>query len=231
MGMGTDRVVVVAGGAGVAGECVVEALLARGTTVAVPSRSPARLAALRAAHPGPGLSTYPGDMGSADGVRRVRDAIVAEHGEVDAVVAALGGWGEGPGFADLDDSVWHELLDTNLSSHLRLAHAFLPALADRPGSVYVTLNGIAADKPVPGSGPICVTGAAQRMMLRVLAEELAGRAVRLHEVAILTPIITRHWDDRPAKPDWLHGTQVGTYIADVLAPDFSNPDHLLLTLP
>jgi hypothetical protein len=68
------------------------------------------------------------------------------------------------------------------------------------------------------------------MMLRVLAEEVSG-SVRLHEVAVLTPIITRHWDGRPVRPGWLTGAEVGRYVAGVLAPDFPHRHELLLAIP
>jgi hypothetical protein len=68
------------------------------------------------------------------------------------------------------------------------------------------------------------------MMLRVLAEEVSG-AVRLHEVAVLTPIITRRWDGRPIRPGWLTGAEVGRYVTDVLGPDFPQRHDLLLAIP
>jgi NAD(P)-dependent dehydrogenase (short-subunit alcohol dehydrogenase family) len=228
------RVYVVAGGAGVAGECVVEALLRRSATVAAASRSPERLAALRAAHPEPGLHTYVAAMGSTEGVARLRDEVVTDLGHIDGTVASLGGWWEGPGLTELAERTWRELLDSHLTSHFAAAHGLLPALVDRPDSVYLMLNGIAADKAVAASGPVSVAGAAQRMLLRVLAAEFAGRAVRLHEVAVLTPIVTRHWaqgqGQGQVKLGWLSGYQVGEYVAQVLTPGFARNADLLLSI-
>ncbi len=252
------HVIVVAGGAGVAGECVVAALLARGATVAVPSRSGPRLERLRAVHDCPDLHTYLGAMDSADGAADVCARIVADLGQIHGVVASLGGWWAGHALVDLPEATWRELLDVNLTSHFLAARAFLPALvnhrspaargaiesgaiAPRRRGVYLTLNGIAADKAVANSGPISATGAAQRMMLRVLAEELLAEDVfaqdmgaghvRLHEVTVRTPIITRHWDGSPIQPGWLDGHVVGAYVADVLDPDFPHPDRMLLGIP
>jgi NAD(P)-dependent dehydrogenase (short-subunit alcohol dehydrogenase family) len=222
-------VVVVAGGTGVAGECVVAELVARGATVAVPSRSQARLDRLRDAHPQPNLHLFRGGMDSYSAAAKAADAITSELGGVDAVVASLGGWWEGEPLTEISEQTWRSLLDANLTSHFITARTFLPMLASRPGTTYVTLNGVAAQKAVARSGPISVTGAAQQMMLRVLAEEVP--AVRLHEVAILTPIITRHWDGSPTKPGWLTGAEVGRYVADVLESDFAYSDELLLAIP
>src|SRR5690606_30808344 len=128
-------------------------------------------------------------------------------------------------------ATWERILRDNLISHFVVARTFLPALASRPGTVYLTLGGIAARQPVAGSGPISMTGAAQAMMMRVLAVELAGSPVRLHEVDILTPIVTRHWDGGPIEPGCLTGEQVGEYVVRVLSGDVEKPDQLFFAIP
>jgi NAD(P)-dependent dehydrogenase (short-subunit alcohol dehydrogenase family) len=227
-----DRRYVVAGGAGVAGESVVLALLRHGATVVVPSRSPERLARLREVADSADLHTVAGRTDDLGGAIALRERIVAEIGPLDGVVAAMGGWWEGAPLTEIEIGQWQRIIDDNLTSHFIVARAFLGELVKRHGSVYVTLGGIAATKPVPGSGPISVTGAAQAMLLRVLNEELKGTGVRLHEVDILTPIVTRHWEPgRPVQPGWLSGTQVGEYLARVVNPSFDQPDRLLLAIP
>lgn len=227
----SGRVFVVAGGAGVAGEAVVAALIRHGATVAVPSRSAQRLARLRDTIGSPRLHPVPADLTDLDQAAVARDQIIATLGPIDGVVASLGAWWEGATLAELDLATWRRILDDNLTSHFVTARTFLPVLADRPGAVYVALAGIAALKPVPNAGPISVTGAAQTMLLRVLAAELADRPVRLHEIAVLTPIVTARWDGRPVQPGWLTGEQVGEYVVRVVTPGFAGADQLLLAEP
>lgn len=224
----------VAGGAGVVGECVVRALLSGGARVVVPSRSAGRLAALadrtdRAVRDR--LHLVLGDVGTDDGITRLRDEIVDRHGRPRGVVASLGGWWEGEQFADLPTSTWDRILHDNLTSHFLVARTFLPVLDQRADPVYVTLAGIAADHPEPFAAPISITGAAQRMMLRTMAVSDLGRTIRLHEVAIMTPVVTDRWDGDPPRPEWLTGEEVGRYVAGVLSPDFPSPDTLLLEIP
>jgi len=230
----TPGTVLVAGGAGVAGECVVHALLRRGATVVVPSRSEERLAALAAGVDPAGkdhLHLVTGDVGSEAGVARLRDEVLDRAGPPRGVVASLGGWWEGEQFVDLSTETWETILRDNLTSHFLVARAFLPVLDPAAAPVYVTLAGIAADHPEPFAAPISITGAAQRMMLRTIAVSDAGRRVRLHEVAIMTPVVTARWVGEPPEPDWLTGEQVGTYVADVVSPGFTRPDELLLEIP
>lgn len=222
----------VAGGAGIAGEAVVAALLRHGATVAATSRSVERLARLRTSIGSPRLYTavvsHPADLVAT---AAARDRIVADLGPLDGVVVALGGWWAGPQLTELDLATWWRLLDDNLTSHFVAARTYLPVLRDRPGAVYIALAGIAALKAVPGSAPVSVTGAGQTMLLRTLAAELVGSPVRLHEVAILTPVVTDRWDGSPVQPGWLTGDEVGEFVARVAAPGFAGADQLLLATP
>jgi len=225
------RCYVVAGGAGVVGECVVRALIDHGARVAVPSRSHERFDALRDRIASPNLHGFVADVTDLDSATALETEITGTLGPIDGVVATIGGWWAGPHLASLDIRTWHEMVNSHLTSHFVVARAFLPALADRTESVYVTTGGIAAVHPEPGSGPVSITGAAQAMMMRVLAAELAGRAVRVHEVDIYTPVVTDRWDDSEIQPDWLTGRDVGDYIAGVLRPGFPDAGSLFLSLP
>jgi NAD(P)-dependent dehydrogenase (short-subunit alcohol dehydrogenase family) len=227
----TGRIHVVAGGTGRAGTAVVRALIEQGATVAVPSRNPARLDRLRAKVGSERLHGFVGDISDpADGVR-LRDAIAAELGPIDAVVASLGEWWEGKPLTEVDPATWQRILTDNLTSHFMVGRAFLPVLADRPDAVYLALGGIASVLAVVGSGPISITGAAQAMMMRVLETEHATQAVRLHEVDVYTPIVTDDWDGGAIEPGWLTGQEVGAFVAAVLTPGFDRADALFLTIP
>ena len=109
--------------------------------------------------------------------------------EVDAVIAAIGGWYvEGPmierGLAPFD---------SDYGSYLRghfTACAVSEALAKTrtgPGQIsHVTLNGVASVEACVGSGAISVFGAAQEMLLRVAAAE--SESVAYRELKVMAPI-------------------------------------------
>lgn len=230
----TGRVYLVAGGAGLAGECVTTALLRYGATVVVPARSEERIERLRSGvdpqHQSR-LHTLVGQVGDPTGVIAVRREVEKLVGPLDGVVASLGGWWEGVPLTRLPYSTWQRLLHDNLTTHYLVARTFLPQLADRPDAVYIALAGVAAHMPLPHAGPISVTGAAQTMLIRTLATQYADAPVRLHQVSILTPIVTRHWGDDPIEPGWLTCYQVGEYITAVAAPTFGEPDRMALWIP
>jgi NAD(P)-dependent dehydrogenase (short-subunit alcohol dehydrogenase family) len=224
----------VAGGTGVAGECVVRALLEARHTVIVPSRSPSKLDDLQNRLPpehSQNLHTIVCNVGEPSGSTGLQADIIERFGSINGVIASLGGWWEGPQLVDVEPSTWDSILRGNLTAHFFTASAILPVLAETTGAVYVMLAGIAAELPVPFSGPISVTGAAQRMLIRTLANEPISDRVRLHELAIMTPIVTARWTGDPPEPGWLTGEQVGQRILEIVSPDFAEADQLLLTIP
>ncbi|MGH3680917.1 MAG: SDR family oxidoreductase [Natronosporangium sp.] len=223
------RVFVVAGGAGVAGEAVAAGLLRHGAEVVVVSRTEQRLKAVREEFDSARLHCFVGGLSDLAAAELVRDEIVEARGRLDGVIAALGGWWEGPPLTRLDPAIWHRILADNLTSHFIAARAFLPALIGRPDAVYVMLGGVGAAIPIPHAGPVSVTGAAQTRLLEVLDAEQTG--VRLHEVRIMTPLVTRHLDRPDREPDWLTGEQVGDFLATVVSADFPRADQLVLPIP
>lgn len=171
-------VVVVAGGSGLVGGAVVRRLLADGARVVVPTRGgPADLPA--------GARAVTGvDWTDPAGLR----AVLAEPGWAPTgAVAALGGWWQGPQLVEVDPADWGRILAGHLTAHWLAVRALAPLLVGRDPA-YVLLGGAAAVEPMPGSGPVNVTGAGQRMMLQVLRAEPIGARVRFAEVSVLAAI-------------------------------------------
>ncbi|MGC5166392.1 hypothetical protein [Luteimicrobium sp. DT211] len=191
-----ERTVVAAGGAGFLGRIVVADLVRRGCTVAVPTRRPGALDDLGVRLEGaPGrLVVVPLDPAGPAGTAPTLERLDPPPS---AVVASLGGWSIGPRLLDLAPDAWQRALDDHLTAHLRAMQAYVPLLAGQDDAVYVTTNGAAADEPMAGSGPVNVTGAAQRMLLRAVAAEHAD-GVRFHEVSFLAAVAG---DERNLDPD------------------------------
>lgn len=211
----TPPVVVVAGASGLVGGAIARSLAAGGWRVVAPVRG--------AVQP-PGLDGVAGvravtgvDWARPDALR----AALAEPGWAPrSAVAALGGWWQGPELVDLDVATWAALLDSHLTSHWLAARALAPQLVG-PDPAYVALAGAAATEPMPGSGPVNVTGAAQRMLLEVLRAESVGARVRFHEVAVMAAVAG---DDRNLDPaSTVPLDAVGSAVARVLTDPASAP--------
>jgi NAD(P)-dependent dehydrogenase (short-subunit alcohol dehydrogenase family) len=216
------KVALVAGGAGNVGGGIVEAMLAAGAVVVVPSRSPERLAALRDRVGGMGSGTGTaagggrldgvlGDVGTPEGAELVRDEVLTRHGAVDAVVAAVGGWWQGSALWETPVEEFDRVLASNLRPHFLLARALLPGMLDRRGTSYTMIAGDAAEQPVPRSGLASIAAAAHLMLMRTLAAEAKGHAVRVN-LLLLGPVRTPARGGR-GRPEWLTSADVGAMAA------------------
>ena len=206
------KITLVLGGAGEVGEGVVRQFLLHGATVVVPSRSAYRLDDLKKRLgdlANERLITHQGGCSSEEGGLAMRDFIMRDVGQLDTVVAAIGGWWQGEALTELPLRIWKELLDNSLTAHFIAAKTFLPQLVDCPGSCYIMLNGGAALDVIPYAGPISVSAAAQLALMKVLAAETEDTEVRLNTLLIKNKVATRSQPER--KSHWLTPDEVGLY--------------------
>lgn len=220
----------VAGGAGAVGEGIVGALLRGGARVIVLSRSETKLAELGAhLQPGAGGRLVPlqGDVADPADAERLRAHIAATLGPLDAVVASLGGWWQGPAVADVDLAAWGGVMHERLVSHFVCARAFAPSLAEHHG-IYVIVNGASAYYPIPSSGLVSIAGSALLMLARVLATEGRPDGVTYRSVVLETSIVTRATPK--GGPEWLTADEVGRFIARLIAEGGGDSDDPIVRL-
>ncbi|HEX6537023.1 MAG TPA: SDR family oxidoreductase [Gemmatimonadaceae bacterium] len=208
----------VAGGTGNVGRHIVRALIRRGATVVVPSRSPAKLDALRAAVGAASerLLTLVGDVADERDAARIRDeALRRLPTPLAGVVASLGRWVEAPSLLAASRAELVAALENYVIAHFVVARTFLPALAASGGS-YTLINGPSAFGTWPGSGLVSIATAAQAMLARALAgEEEVQTRVRVTDLVIHPSA----WigPDTTADGGPIDGEAVGRYVAALLA--------------
>lgn len=203
----------VAGGTGGVGTGIVRALLDRGDTVVVPSRSTDSLDDLRQrlADPGDRLVGVVGDLGTP-----VEAATVAaQAGELDHAVVSVGGWWSGPPARELEPDELDRVLGFGLHAHLAAARALLPVLDGVDGATYVMINGSGALAPVDGSSAVVVSAAAQLMLARALDLEQPDDGAVVRAALIMTPVVTHTRPDGPSS--WLRADEVGDRIVALQA--------------
>ena len=208
------RTVLVLGGTGEVGEGIVRGLLSEGATVAVPSRAEHRLAGLRDRLGAPKqLITVMGDVGRPQGAASLLQRLESDCPPLDAAVASLGGCWQGPHLVDLSIEMWETFLRGSLTTHFLAARAFLPLVSRRRGT-YLFVNRGAAEAPLPGSGPLSVSAAAQLMLMRTFAaEDHAG--ARVLSLVLSTRVLTSSQPEGPAGS--LTAAFVGESVARILA--------------
>ncbi len=213
-------VVLVAGGAGGVGEGIVRALLAStAARVVVTSRDAARLALLESRLAGaiePGrLVGIVGNAGDPRGAEAIAERVRSDVGALDVAIPSLGGWWEGGPLLSVELGTWQAVIDEMLHTHFVFARTFVPELERRPGGWYLAIGGGAAFFPVPNSAIVSVAAAGQVMLTRALADETAGRSVRITELVVNGPVRTRD-SEAIAAPDWITAEQVGDVVAELV---------------
>jgi NAD(P)-dependent dehydrogenase (short-subunit alcohol dehydrogenase family) len=214
-----DKTVVVAGGTGNVAAFVVSALLQRGATVAVPSRSEEKLVDLQAFLTQRNqeadldrLKTLVGDLSDENGAKELRRRINEEAGTPNAVLASLGQWRSAPSLLSASATDLEAVLQGYLIAHFKVARTFLPDLKAAGGS-YVFVNGPLAFNIWPGSAFVSMATAAQHMLFRVLAQELEDSPVQV--VELVTHAFIRNRQTQPGSP--IPGEAVGAYAAYLLS--------------
>jgi NADP-dependent 3-hydroxy acid dehydrogenase YdfG len=201
---GKPLVSVVAGATGAVGEGIALALLAAGWHVHAMGRDAVKLQTLVSKAPDNlrlHLHTHAQDFEDEKAVDETCRDVLATEGQVDMVVASLGGWWQGPDLAQTALADWRNVMHNNVEAHFLCARQWLPVLRRNPQSAYVMINGGAALLPVPHAGPVSVAAGAQLSLKNALAAESLKNAPRVYSVLANTPVITR---DRPdGHPLWV----------------------------
>jgi len=210
--------VVVIGATGRVGQGVVVALLEAGTPVLAVARDATRLAELRmATSADPRLGVIPGSVaGDAEGAE-LAAVLRAFRRPLGGVVVCLSGPRERVRLIDQSADFLQRALNENVTPVLVAARHLVPLLASTGKSLpFLVIGGPAADTPWAGYGQLSVAAAAQRMLLRVLHDELAGEPVRVQQLVIASPVCNGQ-DSRHRCREWPSALDVGRQVCAALA--------------
>ncbi|MEW2353965.1 SDR family NAD(P)-dependent oxidoreductase [Spirillospora sp. NPDC029432] len=204
-----DRVVVVAGAGGAAGQAVVRALTARGARV---------IAADRVPHEWDDERVTPAviDLLDAAAVAEWAHGIAAGHGRVDGLVHLVGGWRGGATFGDTDLADWAFLHDLLIRTLQHTTLAFHEHLRSAPGGGRMTIvSQHAARSPGQGVAAYGAAKAASEAWTLALADSFTGT-----DAAAVVLVVKALLNDRmrAEKPDakfegFTHVDDLGRAIA------------------
>lgn len=194
-----DRVALITGGAGGLGRACVDAFLADGWHVAVPTHRGGDDALRQAAalHDGR-LTWFSADLTTEEGASRSVARTLEWAGRLDAVVHTVGAYAGGAPLHQAPVDEWDRMMDLNLRSAYLVARAALPRLHEGGSLVFVSSR--AALQGRKGHAAYAVSKAALITLAEAIAEEQKGR-IRANAVlpgTIDTPA------NRAAMPDAKH---------------------------
>jgi NAD(P)-dependent dehydrogenase (short-subunit alcohol dehydrogenase family) len=197
------RTIVVTGAGSGVGRGVALRFAAEGWNVALVGRSGETLVQTTALTGEAALervARFPCDVGDADAVAAMGEAVLARFGEVDVLVNAAGVNVARRSLATLATVDWHRVLATNLHGAYYCVQAFLPGMRARRTGTIVNINSDAgqAARDLSGAAYVASKFGLRGLTQQINAEE-RGNGVRACSICprdINTPLLDR----RPEPP-------------------------------
>ena len=182
----TDRVVLITGVTGALGRETARVFAADGARLGLVGTDADRL---RGVAGDLGLAdarwvAAPGDLRHREDARTAVDTVTAAFGRVDVLIHLVGGYSAGTPIATLDPADVAEMLDQHLWTTLHLAQAVIPGMVERGWGRVLAVSPPVASEPPGKMAPYAIGKAAQEILLRTLAQEVAGTGVTANLVIV-----------------------------------------------
>ena len=180
----SGKLVLIAGGTGGLGRAVSLAFLEEGAKVVVTYRDQKEFDAVKRAAGGnsPSLTGQVVDVTNEAAVNRLVDGVLAEYGQLDAVVNAVGAYAGGITLWETDPKVFEQMLALNLRSGYVIARAVVPKMLKQKRGAIVNVASKAAVDHAAGAAAYAASKAAAVAMMDSLAADLKGTGVRVNSI-------------------------------------------------
>ena len=180
-----DKVALIAGGTGALGREVARAFLGAGAHVAVTYRQREEFDALLAATApadAPRLAGIATDVTDTKAGAAVVEELVAEHGRLDILVNAVGGYAGGKKVWEDELATYERMMALNLQSGFALARAVLPVMIRQNRGWIVNVASRAGYGHSPGAALYAASKAGALAFFDSLADELKPYAINVNSV-------------------------------------------------
>jgi NAD(P)-dependent dehydrogenase (short-subunit alcohol dehydrogenase family) len=172
------KIALVTGGTKGIGKAVTARLLQAGATVVVTARNPPE-------ENNPPYHFIPADLSQSVDVTRVAAEVTALVGGVDILINNMGAnTFPGGGFSTLTDDHWHQALQINLLSSVRLDRALLPNMIAQKRGVIIHISSTSGQFPIwESTMAYTAAKAALNAYSKALSQEAAPHGVRVVTVS------------------------------------------------
>jgi NAD(P)-dependent dehydrogenase (short-subunit alcohol dehydrogenase family) len=179
-----DNVVIVAGGTGALGRAASIAFLEAGARVCVTYRQPAEYDALRSAAGAVAarLSGATVDVTEESAVKRFVDGVAEQHGRLDVLVNAVGGYAGGKTLWEAEAQSYDQMLALNLKAGWVLARAVLPVMIRQNRGWIMNVSSKAGYGHSPGAALYAASKAGALALFDSLAEEVKKYQINVNTV-------------------------------------------------
>ena len=178
------KAVLVTGGTGGLGRAASLAFLEEGATVAVTYRKQEEFDALRnaAGAIAARLEGHQVDVTDEAAARQLIEKVVAQAGQLDALVNTVGGYAGGVKLWEMDTKVLDQMLALNLRSGYALSRAAVPVMLKQGRGAIVNVASKAAFDHSAGAAAYAASKAAAVALLDSLAAEVKGSGLRVNSI-------------------------------------------------
>ena len=177
----TGKAAIVTGGATGIGKAIAASLAARGARVAIASRNRAHLDGAADELRADGLAVLPVTINvrSKQDVERAMGEVTARWGGIHILVnnAGISGLSK---IDDPDDSLWYDIVDTNLNGLYLLTKEVLRRMPDHQGGRVINISSVLGKFGVPGYTAYCATKHGVIGFTRALALEVVDRGITVN---------------------------------------------------
>ncbi len=190
--MSDPRIVVISGASRGIGRAAALEMAGPGTHIVAIARTQGALEELddAIAAQGGSATLVPLDIRDFDALDRLGAALIEAHGRVDAVFANAGVLGKLSPIAHIEEKVWREVMDVNVTAVWRLIRALDPLLQRSEAGRALFITSGAARKPKAYWAGYAISKAAIDMMAKTYAAETAKTNIRANLISP-GPIRTR----------------------------------------
>ena len=183
----TDKVALVAGGAGQTGPGIVRSLLREDATVIVPARSARDIGRLKeyvSSMAKGRLVTLLADYPDYDKAFDMADDILSAFGRIDLAVAAFDSPAASRCLTELAITEWQKMADENITAGFVVGRVVLEAMKKRHGGMYVSMSHTCDFEKRPSSTLANIAATLQVEMARMFCEGIKEYGVRYHHLFI-----------------------------------------------
>ncbi len=228
------QVVLVTGATGALGRVVVKRFAADGARLSLVGTDRGRLesAAAEAGLADDAWLPVVGDLRDRDAAEAVVADAEARFGRVDVLLHMVGGWAGGTPVVELEASEITSMLDQHLWTTLHLVQAVVPGMVARGFGRVLTVSSPFAANPGPKGASYAIAKAAEELLLRSLAREVAADGVTANVVIVRKIDADHERETAPASKNaaWTTPEEIAEAFAFLASPAAAAVNGARITL-
>ena len=113
----------------------------------------------------------PAQITSFETAKKVAETVITKFGKIDLLTHLVGGFAGGQTIAEMDDSTWQRMFDSNVNTAFHLLRAVIPHMRRAGGGRIIAIGSRAAEDPGPKVGAYSASKAALVSLIKTVARE------------------------------------------------------------